>query len=125
MRKSASSVSDRPFGTDLRPEVDGDPPLSAVDLLKILRRRRALILLTIFVVAAMGSILAMSLPRLYRAEALLIFDPRKQRVTDFPDVISSLPSEIDGIPGRLSKPARCLELATDRPDCRGPPPPCV
>ena len=63
MRKSASSVNDRPLGTDLhRLEVDGDPPLSAVDLLKILRRRRALILLTIFVVAAMGSILAMSLP---------------------------------------------------------------
>jgi succinoglycan biosynthesis transport protein ExoP len=97
------------------------PQLSLRELLAILRRRLKLIIVCTALITIAAAIVALLLPRSYRAEALVVVDARRQQITNVQEVLSALPleqvalrSEIDVLKsnGLIEKVVREAELAS-------------
>jgi exopolysaccharide transport family protein len=81
---------------------------SAVDILRILRRRAAFIIGIIVAVTGLGTLITLQLTPRYRAEAVLILDSRKQHIANIQDVVSGLPADDSALRSEL-------DVLTSRP----------
>ncbi|HEX6980248.1 MAG TPA: polysaccharide biosynthesis tyrosine autokinase [Alphaproteobacteria bacterium] len=84
-----------------------DPGFHLAELLRRLRRRLSLIVACTLVITAVGVAATLSFTPRYRAEVVLLVDPRHERVSNIQEVVSTLPpqeaalrSEIDVLRSR-------------------------
>jgi succinoglycan biosynthesis transport protein ExoP len=75
------------------PEGNASLSLSLSNLLQILRRRILLFIAVTVLITGLTAVMAFLLTPLYDAEAVLVLDARKSRITNVQDVVSELPTD--------------------------------
>ncbi len=70
-----------------------DAAFTPADLLRLMRTRRRLILQVAIIVVALTAVVAMVLPTIYSATAVVLLDQRKNAVADASAVLSNLPTD--------------------------------
>ncbi len=74
-----------PYGYD-----DGGDGLDLKDLIAILKRRRWIIIWTVVLITAVATLIGLQLTPKYTATALVMIDPRKERVVNVEEVLQGL-----------------------------------
>jgi uncharacterized protein involved in exopolysaccharide biosynthesis len=87
-RKEPGAPYGYPYG-ELPPGYD-DGGLNIRDLLAILRRRRWVILSTVLLLTTLATLIGLQLTPKYTATALVMIDPRKERVVNMEEVLQGL-----------------------------------
>lgn len=75
------------------PDGAAEPTMSLLSAVRAIRRRLPLILACTAVLSAIGITVTLLLPPRYRAETLLLIDPRRAQVTNVQEVVSALPAD--------------------------------
>lgn len=76
-----------------RTEAGAEPNMSLLSAIRAIRRRVPLIIAGTAVLSIIGIAITLLLPPRYRAETLLLIDPRREQVTNVQEVVSALPAD--------------------------------